>query len=91
MTIRQTTEQPIRSPGIARPREQLLAGLPVTHRQLQLAGVSTAVLEGGDGPPVVLNPVQMSPATLKRLPSVKVLLSFAPPQTIISVPVQTAV
>jgi pimeloyl-ACP methyl ester carboxylesterase len=35
-------------------REQLLAGLPVTERRLQLAGVSTAVLEGGDGPPVVL-------------------------------------
>ena len=35
-------------------REQLLAGLPVTERRLPLAGVSTAVLEGGDGPPVVL-------------------------------------
>jgi pimeloyl-ACP methyl ester carboxylesterase len=35
-------------------REQLLAGLPVTERRLQLGGVSTAVLEGGDGPPVVL-------------------------------------
>ena len=35
-------------------RQRLLAGIPVTERQLQLAGVSTAVLEGGDGPPVVL-------------------------------------
>jgi pimeloyl-ACP methyl ester carboxylesterase len=35
-------------------RERLLAEIPVTERQLQLAGVSTAVLEGGDGPPVVL-------------------------------------
>ena len=35
-------------------RERLLAGLPVTERRLQLAGVSTAVLEGGDGPPVIL-------------------------------------
>jgi pimeloyl-ACP methyl ester carboxylesterase len=35
-------------------RKQLLAGLPVTERRVQLAGVSTAVLEGGDGPPVVL-------------------------------------
>jgi pimeloyl-ACP methyl ester carboxylesterase len=35
-------------------RERLLAGIPVTERRLQLAGVSTAVLEGGDGPPVVL-------------------------------------
>ena len=35
-------------------RERLLAGLPVTERRLQLAGVSTAVLEGGAGPPMVL-------------------------------------
>jgi pimeloyl-ACP methyl ester carboxylesterase len=35
-------------------REHLLAELPVTERRLQLAGVSSAVLEGGDGPPVVL-------------------------------------
>jgi pimeloyl-ACP methyl ester carboxylesterase len=35
-------------------REQLLAGMPVTESRLQLAGVSTAVLEGGAGPPVVL-------------------------------------
>ncbi|MBA4115199.1 MAG: alpha/beta hydrolase, partial [Rubrobacter sp.] len=35
-------------------RERLLAEIPVMERRLQLAGVSTAVLEGGDGPPVVL-------------------------------------
>ena len=35
-------------------RERLLAGIPVTERRLELAGVSTAVLEGGDGPPIVL-------------------------------------
>jgi pimeloyl-ACP methyl ester carboxylesterase len=35
-------------------REQLLTDLPVTERRLQLAGVSTAVLEGGDGPPIVM-------------------------------------
>ena len=35
-------------------RARLLSGLPVTERRLQLAGVSTAVLEGGDGPPMVL-------------------------------------
>ena len=28
--------------------------MPVTERRLQLAGISTAVLEGGDGPPVML-------------------------------------
>lgn len=35
-------------------RSRLLDGLPVTERRLDLAGVSTAVLEGGDGPPLVL-------------------------------------
>jgi pimeloyl-ACP methyl ester carboxylesterase len=35
-------------------RRRLLAGAPVTERRLDLAGVSTAVLEGGAGPPVVL-------------------------------------
>jgi pimeloyl-ACP methyl ester carboxylesterase len=35
-------------------RRRLLAGAPVAERRLDLAGVSTAVLEGGEGPPVVL-------------------------------------
>jgi pimeloyl-ACP methyl ester carboxylesterase len=36
------------------PRARLLAGLPVTERRLELAGASTVLLEGGDGPPLVL-------------------------------------
>ncbi|QEX14851.1 alpha/beta hydrolase [Hypericibacter terrae] len=35
-------------------REQLMAEMPLTERRLDLAGISTAVLEGGDGPPIVL-------------------------------------
>ena len=35
-------------------RTRLLSGLPVTERRRLLAGVSTALLEGGDGPPVIL-------------------------------------
>jgi pimeloyl-ACP methyl ester carboxylesterase len=35
-------------------REALLAGLPVDERRMELAGVSTAVLEGGEGPPLLL-------------------------------------
>lgn len=35
-------------------RARLLEGLPVTERRLSLAGVSTPVLEGGAGPPIVL-------------------------------------
>jgi pimeloyl-ACP methyl ester carboxylesterase len=40
--------------GMHEAREQLLAGIAVTDRRLTLAGISTAVLEGGDGPPLVL-------------------------------------
>jgi pimeloyl-ACP methyl ester carboxylesterase len=35
-------------------RERLLDEIPLTEQRRDLAGVSTAVLEGGDGPPVVL-------------------------------------
>ena len=35
-------------------RQRVLAGAPLAERRLDLAGVSTAVLEGGNGPPVVL-------------------------------------
>ncbi len=35
-------------------RERLLAGIPAAERRIDVAGVSTAVLEGGDGPPVLL-------------------------------------
>ena len=33
---------------------RLLEGMPVTEHRLDLAGVSTSLLEGGDGPPIVL-------------------------------------
>ena len=36
------------------PARMLLDGLPVTERRLDLAGIATAVLVGGAGPPVVL-------------------------------------
>lgn len=45
--------RPERSAG-QQARDKLLAAMPVMERQVQLAGVSTAVLEGGAGPPVVL-------------------------------------
>lgn len=35
-------------------RARLLEMMPVGERRLELAGIPTAVLEGGDGPPVVL-------------------------------------
>jgi pimeloyl-ACP methyl ester carboxylesterase len=47
----QGTEKTRADPG---PRARVLAGLPVIDRRLPLAGIPTAVLEGGDGPPLVL-------------------------------------
>jgi 2-hydroxymuconate-semialdehyde hydrolase len=38
----------------AQARERLLAGLPVSERRVDVAGVSTALLEAGAGPPLVL-------------------------------------
>jgi pimeloyl-ACP methyl ester carboxylesterase len=35
-------------------RERTLDALPVTERRLSLNGVSTAVIEGGDGPPILV-------------------------------------
>lgn len=35
-------------------RKRLLARIPVTERRIEVAGVSTAVLEGGHGSPIVL-------------------------------------
>ena len=53
---RSRTEEHARPPagGASGIRERLLAGLAVSERRLALAGHRTAVLEGGDGPPVVL-------------------------------------
>jgi pimeloyl-ACP methyl ester carboxylesterase len=41
-------------PAGANVRTRILAALPVEERRLRLAGVETAVLEGGQGPPLVL-------------------------------------
>ncbi len=35
-------------------RHRLLRGVPATERRLDAAGITTTVLEGGDGPPLVL-------------------------------------
>jgi len=52
------------------PREALLTGLPVAERRLHLSGVSTAVLEGGDGSPIVLlhGPGEFAATWLRVLP-----------------------
>ena len=35
-------------------RERLLSGLPVRERRVEVAGVATALFEGGTGPPLML-------------------------------------
>jgi pimeloyl-ACP methyl ester carboxylesterase len=37
-----------------RARAEIVDALPVTERRMELAGMTTAVLEGGEGPPIVL-------------------------------------
>ena len=49
-------------------RERLLAGLPVTERRLAVAGVSTAVLEGGHGPPVVFLQAEFAAVWMRVIP-----------------------
>jgi pimeloyl-ACP methyl ester carboxylesterase len=49
-------------------RERLLAGLPVTERRLDLDGVSTAVLEGGGGPPVVFLQAEFAAVWMRVIP-----------------------
>jgi pimeloyl-ACP methyl ester carboxylesterase len=54
MSMHQDVEEPSSRSAGDLPRERLLTAMPVRERRLQLAGVSTPVLEGGDGRPVVL-------------------------------------
>jgi len=52
-------------------REQLVSGVPLLDQwRLELTGVSTPVLGGGDGPPMVLlhGPGESSPGWLPVLP-----------------------
>jgi pimeloyl-ACP methyl ester carboxylesterase len=49
-------------------RSRLLSGLAVTERRLHLAGVSTAVLEGGNGPPIVLLQGEFAAVWLRVIP-----------------------
>jgi pimeloyl-ACP methyl ester carboxylesterase len=59
---RKRGERPEPFPGV-RARRALLAGMPVTERTLDLAGITTSVLEAGAGPPVVLLHGPMGNAT----------------------------
>jgi pimeloyl-ACP methyl ester carboxylesterase len=54
MPLTKTLEEHGGSQATHDARKRLLAGIPVTERQLDIAGISTAVLEGGEGAPLVL-------------------------------------
>ena len=56
--------------GAAGLRERLLEGAPVSERRLTLAGHQTALLEGGNGPPVVLlhGPGEFAACWLRVIP-----------------------
>lgn len=54
MTTQSDSSGDVRQTLVNNPRAQLLAELPVKERRFLLDGISTAVLEGGDGPPIIL-------------------------------------
>jgi pimeloyl-ACP methyl ester carboxylesterase len=71
MTTQSRTQEQAALPSIGEAlRGALLEGLPVADRQLELAGISTAVLEGGAGTPMVLlhGPGAYGAAWLRVLP-----------------------
>jgi pimeloyl-ACP methyl ester carboxylesterase len=59
------------APPSADPRTRLLEGIPVVERRLQLAEISTVLLEGGEGPPMVLlhGPGESAAKWLRVLPN----------------------
>ena len=68
MSAQQDVDRQGRGPTIDDLRERLLAGLPVTDRRLAVAGVSTAVLEGGHGPPVVFLQAEFAAVWMRVIP-----------------------
>src|ERR1700745_4017102 len=72
MTVKTATEPKAGHGAPSDPRKQLLADLAVSERRLALAGVSTAVLEAGEGPPVVLlhEPGSFAAQWLRVLPEI---------------------
>ncbi len=51
-------------------REQLLDSLPVRERKVEIAGIVTALLEGGEGPPLILlhGPGEFAGAWMRVIP-----------------------
>jgi pimeloyl-ACP methyl ester carboxylesterase len=74
-------EQRPQRPSGTDARAQLLAAIPVAERRLQLAGISTAVLEGGDGPPIVFlhGPGEFAAKWLRVIPDLVTTHRFIAP------------
>ena len=68
MSAQQDVDRQGRSSTADDLRERLLAELPVTERRLSMAGVSTAVLEGGHGPPVVFLQAEFAAVWMRVIP-----------------------
>jgi pimeloyl-ACP methyl ester carboxylesterase len=68
MSAQEDVDQHDRSPTIDDLRGRLLAGLSVTDRRLTVAGVSTAVLEGGHGRPVVFLQTEFAAVWMRVIP-----------------------
>jgi pimeloyl-ACP methyl ester carboxylesterase len=68
MCAQQDVDRQGRIPTVDDLRGRLLAGLPVTERRLAVAGVSTAVLEGGHGPPVVFLQTEFAAVWMRVIP-----------------------
>jgi pimeloyl-ACP methyl ester carboxylesterase len=68
MSIQQAVKERGRRTVGEHARERLLSGVPVTERRLRLAGVSTAVLEGGDGPPIVFLQGEFAAVWMRVIP-----------------------
>jgi pimeloyl-ACP methyl ester carboxylesterase len=68
MATRHEAEAPTQRSAGEDPRARLLSGLPVTERRLRLAGVSTSVLEGGGGPPMVLLAAEFAAVWMQVIP-----------------------
>jgi pimeloyl-ACP methyl ester carboxylesterase len=60
----------MQAPPTADPRARLQENIPLEERRLRLAGIPTALLEGGEGPPMVLlhGPGEFAEKWLRALP-----------------------
>src|SRR5262245_1993046 len=51
---RMTTDTTVPQPATTGPRQRVLEGTTIVERRIEAAGISTAVLECGSGPPVLM-------------------------------------